>query len=265
LLNLVISARDAMSGAGELTIETGNVTLDAEAFVNLSGGDYLRIAVTDNGPGMSPEVAAHAFDPFFAINGMSKAPGLGLSQVYGFARRANGQARIVSRPGAGTRIEMYLPISAAVVAPPEEQLPSAGARPVSNRETVLVVEDNPDVLDSTVNGLSELGYQVKTATNAQAALDILRSDVGIEVLFSDVAMPGGMNGGQLAVEAQQIRPGLKVLLTSGYTASALSQDHDVPETLQVLPKPYGRDELASKLRLVIAEPPPRLVVQPPAA
>lgn len=260
LLNLVINAREMINGTGELTVETDNATLDAQAFVDLPGGDYLRIAVADNGPGMPPEIAAHAFDPFFAIDGTGKASGLGLSQVYGFARRANGQARIVSRLDAGTRIEMYLPKSVAIAAQPEAQLAPAATRP-ANRETVLVVEDNPDVLDTAVNGLSELGYKVKTATDARSALDILRADANIEVLFSDVAMPGGMDGGQLAVEAQQIRPGLKVLLTSGHTASALSQDHDLPETLQVLPKPYGRDELASKLRLVIAEPPPRL---PPA-
>ena len=252
LLNLVINARDAMNGAGELTIETGNVTLDAAASADLPAGDYLLTAVSDTGPGMPPDIAAHAFDPFFTTNEAGTGSGIGLTQVNAFARRAQGQAKILTEPGKGTRVEIYLPKSAAVAAPAEDALPLAPLPATAAGETVLVVEDNPDVLDFAVAGLTELGYRVKTATDAQAALDILRTEADIDVLFSDVAMPGGMNGGQLAVEAQRIRPGLRVLLTSGYAASALSQN-ELPETLRVLPKPYRRDDLAANLRLVIAE------------
>jgi CheY-like chemotaxis protein len=253
LLNLVINAREAMNETGTLRIETGNVVLDDQAFTELPAGDYLRIAATDTGPGMPPETVAHAFDPFFAANDAGKESALGLSQVYSFARRAGGQVRLESKPGEGTRVEIYLPKSVARTPQPEEVLALPPIRASLRAEMVLVVEDNADVLDVAVSGLTELGYRVKTATDAQAALNILRNDAEIEVLFSDVAMPGGMNGGQLASEAQRIRPGLKVLLTSGYTASALSQQHGLPETLQVLPKPYHRDELASKLRLVIGD------------
>ncbi|MBV8094102.1 MAG: response regulator [Acetobacteraceae bacterium] len=201
---------------------------------------------------MTPEIAARAFDPFFTTKEVSKGSGLGLSQDYGFARSASGGARIHSRPREGAAIEIYLPKSAALAGQPEP-IGMPPIRPTTGSEMVLVVEDDPEVLEISVNGLTDLGYRVKTATDAHKALDILRSDPGIDVLFSDVVMPGGMNGAQLAAEAKANGPQLKVLLTSGYAATALAAEHGLPETLEVLAKPYKRDDLARKLRLVISD------------
>jgi signal transduction histidine kinase/CheY-like chemotaxis protein len=252
LVNLVLNARDAIGGKGRIVIATSNVLLRAGALPDLPQGDYALISVSDAGSGMTAEDCARAFEPFFTTKEVGKGSGLGLSQVYGFVRGAAGQVRIESRLGEGTTVEMYLPKSTEQAAQPEP----AGLAPIRaarGNETVLVVEDDPGVLDVAVSGLVELGYAVRTATDARDALAILRSDPDIEVLFSDVVMPGGMNGAQLAMEAQRLRPGLKVLLTSGYTASALSQEHGLPEQTDVLRKPYQREELASKLRLIIGE------------
>jgi signal transduction histidine kinase/CheY-like chemotaxis protein len=252
LVNLLVNARDAMNGHGEVFIETRNTSLDLGAVPELTAGDYVLVAVSDNGSGMTPEVAARAFDPFFTTKDVGRGSGLGLSQTYGFARGASGQVRIRSRPGEGTTIEIYLPRSATPATRPEPfGLPPI--RATTGREVVLVVEDDPQVVEIVVSGLVDLGYRVKTATDAQDALNILRSDPDIDVLFSDVVMPGGMNGAQLAVEAEAIRSDLKVLLTSGYAASALAKEHGLPETLELLAKPYKRDELAKKLQLVIGD------------
>jgi signal transduction histidine kinase len=252
LVNLVLNARDAIGGEGRIVIETRNVILDADALPDLPAGVYALVSVSDAGCGMTPEECARAFEPFFTTKEVGKGSGLGLSQVYGFVRGAAGHVRIESRPGVGTTVEMYLPKSTERPAQPEP-IGLALIRAAKGHETVLVVEDDPDVLSIAVSGLLELGYDVKTATDAREALAILRSDPTIDVLFSDVVMPGGMNGAQLAMEAQRLRGDLKVLLTSGYTASALSQEHGMPEQMEVLHKPYRREELASKLRLVIGE------------
>jgi CheY-like chemotaxis protein len=165
-------------------------------------------------------------------------------------RGASGGLRIGSAAGRGTTVEIFLPKSTE--RPPQGQASGLiPIRPANGDETILVVEDDPDVLNVAVSGLVDLGYDVETATNAQEAMVVLRGHGKIDVLFSDVVMPGGMNGAQLAVEARRMRPDLKVLLTSGYTGSALSEDHGVSERLEVLRKPYRREELASKLRLVI--------------
>ncbi len=252
LVNLVLNARDAIGGEGRIVIATRNVVLAGGTFPDLPAGDYALISVSDAGTGMTPEECARAFEPFFTTKEIGKGSGLGLSQVYGFVRGAAGHVRIASRSGEGTTVELYLPKSTERPAQPEP-LGLAPIRPAQGLETVLVVEDDPDVLNIAVSGLLELGYDVRTATDAREALDILRSDPSIDVLFSDVVMPGGMNGAQLAMEAQQLRPDLKVLLTSGYTASALSQEHGLPEQMEVLQKPYRREDLASKLRLIIGE------------
>jgi len=250
LLNLVVNARDAIDGEGRVVIETRNVVLHSRSFPDLPAGDYVLVSVSDAGRGMTPEVAARAFEPFFTTKEVGKGSGLGLSQVYGFVHGAAGKVEIDTKPAEGTSVRLYLPKSS------ENPVPAAPLvlppiRPTGGREAVLVVEDDPDVRDVVVSGLLDLEYRVKTAADAQEALAILRADPGIDVLLSDVVMPGGMNGVQLAAEAQRIRADIKVLLTSGYSAAALSREHGLPETLEVLHKPYRRDEIANKLRLVI--------------
>ncbi len=252
LVNLVLNARDALDGEGRIVIATRNVVLGDGMLADLPAGDYALVSVSDAGSGMTPEDCARAFEPFFTTKEVGKGSGLGLSQVYGFVRGAAGHVRIDSRLGEGTTVEMYLPKSTEPPARPEP-IGLVPIRAAKGHETVLVVEDDPEVLNVAVSGLLELGYDVKTATDAREALAILRSDPSIDVLFSDVAMPGGMNGAQLAMEAQRLRADLKVLLTSGYTASALTQEHGLPEQMEVLHKPYRREELASKLRLIIGE------------
>jgi signal transduction histidine kinase len=250
LVNLVLNARDAIQADGRIVIATSSVALPDGTVPELPGGDYALVSVSDTGVGMAPEVCARAFEPFFTTKEIGKGSGLGLSQVYGFVQGAGGGVRLLSRPGAGTTVEMYLPRSSEA---PMAALPLglAPIRAANGHETVLVVEDDPDVLNIAVSGLVELGYDIKVASDAREALAILRTDPSIDVLFSDVVMPGGMNGAQLASEAQRLRPDLKVLLTSGYTASALTQDHGLPEQMEVLRKPYRREDLANKLRLVI--------------
>ncbi len=254
MLNLVINSRDAMAGGGRITIETSNVILDRLDVANnpeLTAGPFVTIAVSDSGSGMTPEVLARAFDPFFTTKEVGKGSGLGLSQVYGFAKTAGGHVKIYSEFGVGTTVKLYLPKSSDRPVMPEIGVETASLRPASGHETILVVEDDEDVLVVASESLRELGYQVVTAGNAAQALEILRGDQSVDLLLSDVIMPGGMNGVQLTVEARRIRPELKVLLTSGYTAAALSLEHGLPDNLNVVEKPYRREELAKKLRLVI--------------
>ena len=200
---------------------------------------------------MTPTVLARAFDPFFTTKEVGKGSGLGLSQVYGFAKTAGGHVKIYSELGVGTTVKLYLPKSSDRPIMPEAGTEIAALRPASGHETILVVEDDEDVATVAAETLKELGYQVVTALNAAQALEILSGNQPVDLLFSDVIMPGGMNGAQLAVEARRIRPELKVLLTSGYTAAALSFEHGLPNDLNVVGKPYQREELAKKLRLVI--------------
>jgi two-component system NtrC family sensor kinase len=242
ILNLVGNARDAMPSGGRITIKTRNDAPDPEPMV--------RITVADTGTGMARETLAKAFEPFFTTKEIGKGTGLGLSQVYGFARQADGDARITSTPGKGTTIEIILP--AAIDPPPAE--PAAHTLPVPRTEwrgiVVLVVEDEPDVLTMAVEMLEDLGTITIAASDAQAALERLAEDGRIDVVFTDVVMPGGMNGLQLAAQARQIRPGIKVLLTSGYTGSSGA---DLPDDISLLPKPYDRHQLSLQLEAVLAE------------
>jgi signal transduction histidine kinase/CheY-like chemotaxis protein len=255
LLNLVVNARDAMGGVGEVAITTANVTLseaEAAAIPDARPGEHVMVMVRDTGSGMTREVIDHAFEPFFTTKEVGKGSGLGLSQVYGFVRGAGGCVHLDSVPGAGTTVRLWLPKSREMPRAPAAE-PALPLRPAVGHETILVVEDEPAVLDVAVEGLRELGYRVRVAHNAAEALAVLRAGAPVDVLFSDVVMPGGMNGAQLAVEARRLRPALKVLLTSGYAASVLTQDHGVPAHLDVLGKPYQREDLARKLRVVIGE------------
>jgi signal transduction histidine kinase len=259
VLNLAVNARDAMPGGGTLTIRTCNGHLDAHEIADrpdLQPGAYVLVTVTDSGHGMDAATVARAFEPFFTTKDVGRGTGLGLSQVYGFVQQAGGHATIRSTVGQGTTVELYLPRSAAAeqVAGRSGEARTDGSLPLrraSVGEVVLVVEDEPAVLEMAVESLTELGYRTYTATRASEALDRLTGPDRIDILFSDVVMPGGMNGVQLSVEARRLRPDLRVLLTSGYTATAL-QDGSVPADMPLLNKPYQREDLADKLRVVLA-------------
>jgi len=255
MLNLAINSRDAMAGGGRIPIETQNVIVDRQSDAidpEITPGSYVMIAVSDSGGGMTPAVLARAFDPFFTTKEAGKGSGLGLSQVYGFAKTAGGYVRIYSELGIGTTVKLYLPQSSSLPILMEPAAETASSQSGPGRGTILLVEDDDDVLAVTAESLRELGYQVVTAIDAARALEILRGDQPIDLLFSDVIIPGGTNGAQLAVTARRIRPKLKVLLTSGYTAAALSFEHGVPDNLNVVGKPYQRDELAKRLTLAIS-------------
>jgi CheY-like chemotaxis protein len=249
LLNLVLNARDAMPSGGTLAVEVQNTSL-GESDVDVNGearpGDYVMAAVTDTGTGMTAEVASRAFEPFFTTKEVGKGTGLGLSMVYGFAQQSGGSMQIDSEPGHGTVVKLFFP---RVAAPQANAAPSAGqfATPAGS-ETILVVEDD-DMVRAYVEGeLKTLGYRVIVTRNAPAALEVLRGPENIHVLFSDVVMPGGMFGTELAKEAARLRPHLKILLTSGHT------EHPVDgggREVQILHKPYRRHDLASMLRSVL--------------
>ena len=243
ILNLVGNARDAMPGGGRITITTRNQIVDGDDGTDLVPGDYVRVDVADTGTGMDPTTAAKAFEPFFTTKGIGEGTGLGLSQVYGFTKQAGGDARITTIPGEGTTVQLLLPRTEAGALSQAEASP---ARRAEAGEVVLVVEDEPDVLATTVESLHDLGYHTITATTAQAALDRLRDADRVDVLFSDVTMPGGMDGLQLSTEARRVRPELRVLLTSGY-ASGQAKLSDIT----VLTKPYDRTQLAKELSAVL--------------
>ena len=252
LLNLVINARDAMPSGGRLTVEVQNASL-GESDVDVSGearpGDYVMIAVTDTGTGMTAEVAGRAFEPFFTTKEVGKGTGLGLSMVYGFARQSGGSMQIRSEPGHGTVVKLFFP---CIGTPKAGAAPSAGQRDTpAGSETILVVEDN-DLVRGYVEGeLKALGYRVIAARDGPEALAILRGGENIHLLFTDVVMPGGMFGTELAKEAARLRPDLNILLTSGYTEHPVDAIDGGGCEIRILHKPYRRHELAAMLRSVL--------------
>ncbi|NEU12897.1 response regulator [Methylobacterium sp. BTF04] len=252
ILNLAVNARDAMPVGGTLQITTENHVVtgtERPAVPDVEPGQYVLVTVVDTGTGMDAATAARAFEPFFTTKDVGKGTGLGLSQVYGFARQGGGHVRLDSEPGRGTTIALYLPRSTerAIEVPAASLIP---LRRAAEGEVILVVEDEPAVLEMAVESLGELGYRTLTATHAAEALARLAGPERIDIMFSDVVMPGGINGVQLSVEARRLRPGLRVLLASGYTGSALGEN-GVPADLPLLSKPYRREDLADKLRLVM--------------
>ncbi len=250
ILNLVGNARDAMPDGGTIRIATRNVTLAEGELGELPAGRYVRISVSDTGTGMTPETAAKAFEPFFTTKGVGKGTGLGLSQVFGFARQAGGDLRIATALGQGTTVEILLPAAAEHEIADHLAQPSAPVLRPANGEVVLVVEDEAGVLGVTVESLHDLGYGTLTAHSAQAALDRLRGPERVDVMLSDVVMPDGMTGFQLAAEATRLRPDLKVLLTSGDSAGL---DSEASQGIPVLAKPYDVDTLAAELSTMLAE------------
>ena len=250
LLNLALNARDAMLDGGELVLETAQDAIGSGSNPpELAPGLYARLSVRDTGMGMSPEVLAHAIEPFFTTKEAGKGSGLGLSMVYGFARQSGGTAVIRSTPGKGTTVVLYLPLPAERH---DLQNPSRGLVVPSGSETVLVVEDDAPVLEIAAAFLGKLGYRVLKAREGEAALRVLREEPGVELVFTDVSLPG-MDGVTLAQAARELRPGLPVLFTSAYLSSSAVERLPAEERIGVLPKPYRREELAFRVRSAIAQ------------
>ena len=249
ILNLVVNARDAMLAGGVVTIATGNADVEA-AGGEIEPGRYLEVSVTDTGSGIPPEVLPRVFEPFFTTKDVGKGSGLGLSQVYGFVRQSGGAVRLESHPDRGTSVRLYLPRTDEEPAVQPAAM-VAGSTP-AQEDIILVVEDDEEVREVAVGTLRELGYRVLIAADGPQALDILRGPERIDLLFSDVVMPNGMDGAMLAREANRLRPGIRVLLTSGYTAHALSHEHGVEESRHpLLAKPYRSADLAAMVQEVL--------------
>jgi signal transduction histidine kinase/ActR/RegA family two-component response regulator len=270
ILNLAVNARDAMPAeGGRLTIETANAHLD-ERYAREAGvpeGQYVLIAVTDTGSGMSAEVASRAFEPFFTTKEVGQGTGLGLSQVYGFVRQSGGHVKIYSEPGEGTTVKLYLPRLREVAGAETAEAAAAGAAgardgrrpplPEGAGETVLVVEDDEGVRRFTTEALRDLGYRVLEADGAPAALRLLDAHgAGVDLLFIDVVMPD-MNGRRLADEARRRRPDLKVLFTTGYSRNAIIHNGVLDAGVQLIGKPFTVEDLAEKVRAALGRREPR--------
>jgi PAS domain S-box-containing protein len=252
ILNLALNARDAMQGRGKLTIEVGNSVLDEEYVASqpdIASGQYVMLAISDTGAGMTPEVMEKAFEPFFSTKPEGEGTGLGLSMVYGFVKQSGGHIRIDSEVGAGTAVRMYFSRSFEA----ESEVPAFTlTAPTGGTETILVVEDDLGVQATVVDMLAGLGYRVLKADDAESALVILKSGVAIDLLFTDVIMPGQLRSPELARQARLLVPDIEVLFTSGYTQNAIVHGGRLDPGVHLLSKPYLRDQLARKIRKLLA-------------
>lgn len=256
ILNLAINARDAMDGHGKLTIEAGNASLD-DKYVQVHGdvapGQYVMLAVTDTGSGMAPEVVEKAFNPFFTTKEPGSGTGLGLSMVYGLVKQSGGHISIYSEVGVGTTVRVYLPRTRAVEEAETDMVLSMPAVKFGKAVTILVVEDDEIVRATAVETLQELGFTVLQATNADHALAVVESGVKIDLLFTDVVMPGTLRSPELARRAKQILPDIAVLFTSGYTENAIVHAGRLDHGVDLLSKPYTGDQLVQKIQRVMAK------------
>jgi CheY-like chemotaxis protein len=239
LVNLAVNARDAMPLGGRLTISVANRPEDGE-----DGTGLVEIAVADTGEGMPPEVLDRVFEPFFTTKESGKGTGLGLSMIYGFAQQSGGRVTIESQPGEGTTVRLLLPRTDRTAAAAEAPAPREAKPPGGRGETILVVEDDPDVRQVAVSTLTDLGYRVSEAANGDEALATLKKGSPIRLVFSDVTMPGPLTGVDLAREVRRLQPQVGVLLTTGY----VGEDVALEEGVEILPKPYQTRDLAQKLR-----------------
>ena len=253
LLNLCINARDAMPHGGRIRIETANVCVDAATASahDLTEGEYLTLTVSDTGTGMTPEIMAKAFDPFFTTKPIGQGTGLGLSMIYGFAKQSGGQARIASQVGRGTAISLYLPRYQGQAIEADPELDSTSATPAERGETILIVDDEPSVRTLLMDVLGGLDYSLIEASDSITGLKILRSDVHIDLLITDVGLPGGMNGRQMADAGREVRPALKTLFITGYAESTIIGDNSLGPGMQVLTKPFAIDTLTARVRELI--------------
>ena len=252
VLNLVINARDAMPAGGNIIIETCNTRLDADYASRereVLPGEYVVIAVSDQGTGMTPEVLAQAFEPFFTTKEVGQGSGLGLSMVYGFAKQSGGHVKIICEPNQGTVVKMYFPRASAILSGAAAQL--GLEQPRGGTEHLLLVEDEALVREHVAQQLRALGYRVTTADSGAQALEVLHRGEYFDLLFTDVVMPGGMTGPELATHARRLRPHLRVLFTSGYTEDTIVHHGRLDPGVALLEKPYRRRELAEKIRLTL--------------
>ena len=259
LLNLAINARDAMDGQGKLTIELGNAHLDddyARTHDEVTPGQYIMLAVSDTGCGMAPDIIGKVFEPFFSTKSEGKGSGLGLSMVYGFVKQSGGHVKIYSEVGHGTTIKLYLPRALQS----EDVEVEVHTGPMSGgTETVLVVEDDDEVRATVVEMLSDLGYRVLKAVDAASALNVIESGIPIDLLFTDVVMPGQLKSPELARKARERLPDIAVLFTSGYTENSIVHGGRLDAGVELLSKPYTKEALARKFRHVLSNRQQRLV------
>jgi signal transduction histidine kinase/DNA-binding response OmpR family regulator len=252
ILNLAINARDAMNGEGKLTLELANAMLDdsySAQETEVIPGQYVMLAISDTGSGMPPEVISRAFEPFFTTKPEGEGTGLGLSMAYGFVKQSSGHIKIYSEPGSGTTIKIYLPRSMQA----EVEMSKSSSGPIAGgKETILVVEDDPVVQGTVVDILSGLGYRVLKANDGLSALNVLQSGIPVDLLFTDVVMPGPVRSPDLAKQAKQIFPDIEVLFTSGYTQNAIVHGGRLDPGVELISKPYRREELARKIRHMLS-------------
>ena len=254
IVNLSVNARDAMPEGGKLTIETANTHIDdayVAAQIDVKAGQYVCVSVSDTGTGMDKETLAQAFEPFFTTKPVGKGTGLGLSQVYGFVKQSGGHVKLYSEVGHGTTVKIYLPrlISSGLGQSDEagDDITPEG----SKLETILVVEDDDDVRMYSVETLRDLGYRVVEAHDGPSALRLLERQPHVELLFTDVVLPGGMTGAQVAAQARAARPDLRVLFTTGYARNAIVHQGRLDKGVQLITKPFSAQDLASKVRDVL--------------
>jgi CheY-like chemotaxis protein len=258
IVNLAVNARDAMPSGGRLLIETANVVLDehyAARNADASVGEHVAVIVTDTGSGIPPEVIERVFEPFFTTKEVGRGTGLGLSMVYGFAKQSGGHVKIYSEVGHGTSVRLYLPRAArqsSASSPGDAETATGGEAPAAPR-IVLVVEDDPGVRNMAVSVLGNLGYQVREAPDGRKALDILTGGGHVDLLFTDMIMPNGMSGQDLIRAARELRPGLKFLLTSGYSEHFIRAQQEPAQDVHLLNKPYRREMLATAVRGALAD------------
>ena len=257
LLNLAVNARDAMPNGGKLTIETANAHLDdayAASHVEVTAGQYVMLAVSDTGTGMTPEVISKVFEPFFTTKPLGQGTGLGLSMVYGFVKQSGGHVTIYSEPGQGSTVKVYLPRFSRPKVKPEPATRRAAAAKRSRGETILVVEDDEEVRRSSVEALREMGYQVLEAGDAMDGVRLIVDRGDIDLLFTDIGLPGGVNGRALADAARSAQPDLRVLFTTGYTRNAILHNGMLDKGVHFIAKPFNLEALAAKVREVLDAP-----------
>lgn len=252
ILNLAVNARDAMPKGGHLILETANIVIDPQSsadFADVTAGDYVALVVTDSGTGMPPEVIERAFEPFFTTKDVGRGTGLGLSMIYGFVKQSGGHIKIYSELGHGTSIKIFLPRSERKAESVREE--TDGIVRAKSGERILVVEDSAAVRSVAVNMLESLGYEVVQASDGKNALEMLAGFGKLDLLFTDLVMPNGVSGQELARSAREQRPGLKVLFTSGYSESFLKERGDSQGNIRLLSKPYRKVKLAEAVRAAL--------------